>query len=62
MKAMVDQQACTGCGACVETCPEVFRMSGDKAEVYKDPVPEDAQEKCKEAEKGCAPDAIRVQE
>ena len=33
MKAKVNPELCTGCGLCVETCPEVFEMDGDKAKV-----------------------------
>ncbi|MBD3379803.1 MAG: ferredoxin [Candidatus Omnitrophica bacterium] len=62
MKAFVDQEKCVGCGACAEICPEVFKMEGDKAVVHATPVPEGAEEKCREAEEACAPDAISVQE
>ena len=31
----VDQDECTGCGFCEETCPEVFKLNEDGiAEVY----------------------------
>jgi len=26
MKAIVDKDVCTGCGLCVDTCPDVFEM------------------------------------
>ena len=33
---IIDQDECISCGACVDTCPEVFRMNDDNlAEVYK---------------------------
>jgi ferredoxin len=33
---IIDQDECINCGACVDTCPEVFRMNDDNlAEVYK---------------------------
>ena len=31
MKAEVDQDECTGCELCIDTCPEVFEMVGDLA-------------------------------
>jgi len=34
-KPWVDQDACTGCGLCVENVPDVFRLKDHgKAEVY----------------------------
>lgn len=31
----VDEDECIGCGACVDSCPDVFRMTDDNvAEVY----------------------------
>jgi len=30
---VVDQDACIGCGACVEECPEVFELKDEKAHV-----------------------------
>lgn len=38
MAISIDQDACMGCEACVETCPDAFEMNsdGDKATV-KDP-------------------------
>ncbi|MFA7088010.1 MAG: ferredoxin [Patescibacteria group bacterium] len=32
----VDQSKCVGCGMCVASCPEIFRMNADgKAEAIK---------------------------
>jgi len=37
MRAYVDQDACIGCGLCVDTCPDVFQMNADgKAEAIAD--------------------------
>jgi len=33
---IIDQDECISCGACVDTCPEVFSLNDDNlAEVYK---------------------------
>ncbi len=62
MKAVVDRDACTGCGLCVETCPEVFELDDeDLARVKADPVPSNAEESCKEAADGCPVEAISIQ-
>ncbi len=42
---LIDSYLCSGCGTCVEMCPEVFRMdsSGEKAElVHSNPILNDA--------------------
>ncbi len=36
MKAKVDAELCTGCGPCVDICPEVFELGDDIAEVKGD--------------------------
>lgn len=57
MKFSVDADTCIACGACEETCPEVFEV-GDYSTVKLDPVPENLQEAALEAEQGCPVDAI----
>ncbi len=37
MAIEIDQDACMGCEACVETCPEVFEMGPDGKAQVKDP-------------------------
>ncbi len=62
MKASLDQSGCISCGLCPETCPEVFRMGDDGvAEVYRETVPEGAEEKAIEAQEGCPVSVITVQ-
>lgn len=40
MKAFVDQDVCTGCELCVDTCPEVFEMNDNSiAQVKGENVP-----------------------
>lgn len=62
MKAAVDQEACIGCGLCVNICPAVFEMNADeKAEANGDFVPGDSEAECREAADQCPVDAISIQ-
>jgi len=61
MKAKVDKDTCTGCGLCVDTCPEVFEMGDDTVKVIADPVPAAAAGSCKEAAADCPVEAITVE-
>ncbi len=55
---IVDQDACIGCGACVDLCPEVFELREDKAWVNG---PEKCGTcNCQEAAESCPVDAIRL--
>ena len=63
MKASIDREGCMSCGLCPEVCPEVFRMADDgKAEVYTDPVPDEAQDTAIEAQDSCPVSVITVEE
>ena len=62
MQAVVDEEVCTGCGLCVDICPEVFQLEGDVAQVIADPVPNDAADTCQEAVESCPVEAISVKE
>jgi ferredoxin len=62
MRAIVDEETCIGCGLCAETCPEVFDMSDDKAQVKVGEVPENVRETCKEAAENCPVEAIQIEE
>ena len=62
MKAVVDNDGCTGCGLCVETCPEVFEMGGDVAVVKGDSIPAGAEDSAKQAADDCPSEAIAIQE
>jgi ferredoxin len=62
MKVTVDADACTGCGLCAETCPEVFDMGDDDvAKVKGGAVPADAEESAKQAADDCPAEAIGVE-
>jgi ferredoxin len=60
MKASIDNELCTGCGLCVDSCPSVFEMSDDKAVVKADTVPDDSAECAREAASNCPVEAIKV--
>jgi ferredoxin len=38
MKFKVDQELCIGCGACEETCPEIFELYHDLSYVVLDKI------------------------
>lgn len=62
MRAFIDEEACTACGTCEETCPEVFEMGDDVVEVIADPVPPDAEDAALEAAENCPSEAISIEE
>jgi ferredoxin len=55
------EDTCTSCGLCVDTCPEVFEMGSDMAEVILDEVPEDLEEAVRQAAEECPVEAIIVE-
>jgi ferredoxin len=62
MKAIVDQETCTGCGLCPETCPEVFELNDSGIAFAKvDTVPPDVEDTCREAADGCPVEAITIE-
>jgi ferredoxin len=62
MRVEVDEDLCTGCGACEEICPEVFELEDDLAQVIVDEVPEDSEDAAQEAADSCPVEAIIVEE
>lgn len=62
MRLIIDEETCIGCESCVDTCPEVFEMSGDKAIVKLDEVPDAVIDSCKEAVENCPVEAIQIEE
>ena len=62
MKVSVDKDLCTGCGLCVDSCPEVFEMQGDTAGAKTPNVTDKAlMEKAKEAASNCPVEAIKAE-
>jgi ferredoxin len=63
MKAKIDPDLCTGCGPCVDICPEVFELDDSGlAIVIVEEVPSDVEESCREAAENCPTEAISIEE
>lgn len=62
MKVKIDGELCTGCGLCIDTCPEVFKMDGSVAKVIVEKVPEKIYNTCREAADNCPVEAISIEE
>ncbi len=62
MKAVVDEDACIGCGLCEQICPAVFVMVENVAKVKADPVPPDREGGSRQAAESCPVDAIAFEE
>lgn len=61
MRAIVDPQICISCELCTQICPEVFKMEGDKAVAYVDPIPVEREYSCKDAADSCPVNAIKIE-
>jgi len=61
MKVRVDSELCSGCGVCVDTCPEVFELRDDVAGVLVDEVPSEFEEAVRDSAEACPTEAIIVE-
>ncbi len=61
MKVRIDEESCTGCGLCVDICPEIFELGEDGlAHVTKADPPANG---CyREAADDCPSDAIIIED
>ena len=59
MKVTIEE-SCTACGLCVDTCPDVFEMGDEFAEVIADPVPAEFEALTQQAADECPVEAIIV--
>jgi NAD-dependent dihydropyrimidine dehydrogenase PreA subunit len=58
-KVIVDEEACTGCGVCIDSCPsEVFEMEDEIAKAVR----VDDCTACRLCETDCPAEAITVEE
>ncbi len=55
------EDTCTACGLCVDTCPDVFEMGEDMAQVIVDEVPPEFKDTAQQAADKCPVEAIIVE-
>jgi len=55
------EDTCTACELCVDTCPDVFEMGSDMAEVTVDEVPPQFEDAVQQAADECPVEAIIVE-
>ena len=55
------EDTCTACGLCVDTCPEVFEMGTDMAQVVVDEVQPEYEDAVQQAADECPVEAIIVE-
>jgi ferredoxin len=55
------EDTCTACGLCVDTCPEVFEMGDETAEVIVDEVQAEHEDAVQQAADECPVEAIIVE-
>jgi len=58
-KVWINEDACTGCGLCEDTCPEIFELN---AKVKERTDFNEFEEEIKEAVESCPNEAIQLEE
>ena len=61
MKIRINEEECTGCGVCSDTCPEIFELGDDDLAHVKDSNPADT-DCAKEAAESYPTEAIIIEE
>ena len=61
IQVRIDEEACTACGLCEETCPEVFEVN-DVAVVKEDTDFNAFEDEIREAADECPSEAIELEE
>jgi ferredoxin len=60
MKVVIED-TCTACGLCVDSCPDVFEMGSEMAEVITSKVPPEFEDAVQQAADECPVEAIIVE-
>jgi ferredoxin len=60
MRAIIDRGLCTGCGLCVELCPDVFAIEEYVARARIAEIPAAAEAACRRAARECPLAAIEL--
>jgi len=55
------EDSCTACALCVDTCPDVFEMGPDIAQVVVEQVPPELEDAVQQAADECPVEAIIVE-
>ena len=63
MRLKVDEELCTGCALCADSCPNLFEMTEDGlAKILVDEVPANEEDCARESVDNCASEAITIVE
>jgi ferredoxin len=60
MRAIVDENICTGCGLRGDICPEVFAMGGSTAKIIVAEIQAGSEDSCRKVADECPVNAIFI--